>query len=100
MTLPGPCSGHLTEDVTVFDGLLSSARGYWQIMGGTVIVDDADRRLIGSVANLRLEGAGAAGSTTVVITEGSFNLPLLTGAAAERMMYCFVEDALGKRCQM
>jgi hypothetical protein len=100
LTLPGPCSGHLTEDVAVFDGLVSSARGYRQLMGGAVIVDDADRRLIGSVVNLRLEGVAAAGSTSVVITEGSFNLPLLTAAAAERMMYCFVEDALGNRCQM
>ncbi len=102
LTLPGPCSGHLTEDVAVFDGLVSSAARHRQIVGGTVIVDDVDRRLIGSVANLRLEGFGASSgaSGSVVITEGSFDLPLLTGAAAERMMYCFVEDALGKRCQM
>jgi hypothetical protein len=102
LTLPGPCSGHLTEDVVVFDGLVSSAAGYRQIMGGTVIVEDADRRLIGSVMNLRLEGfgAGSGASGSVLITEGRFDLPLLTGAAAERMMYCFVEDALGKRCQM
>jgi hypothetical protein len=102
LTLPGPCSGHLTEDVAVFDGLLSSAAGYRQIIGGTVIVDDADERLTGSVVNLRLEGlgAGSGASRSVLITEGSFDLPLLTGAAAERMMYCFVEDALGKRCQM
>lgn len=100
LTLPGPCSGHMTQDVALFDGLVSSAANYRQIVGGTVIVDDAGHRLTGSVENLRLEGVGAAGTTSVVIAEGSFDLPLLTGAAAERMMYCFVEDALGKRCQM
>jgi hypothetical protein len=102
LILPGPCSGHLTEDVAVSDGLLSSAAGYWQIVGGTVTVEDADRRLIGSVVSLRLDGFGAdsARPGSLLISEGSFDLPLLTGAAAERTMYCFVADALDKRCHM
>jgi hypothetical protein len=101
LTLPGPCGGHLTEGVAVFDGMASSSTGHWQIMDGTVVVESADRRLIGSVANLRLDGFSADGRRgSVLIAEGSFDLPLLTGKAAERMTYCFVADALNKQCQM
>jgi hypothetical protein len=102
LTLPGPCGGHLTENVAVFDGMASSSTGHWQIVDGTVVVENADRRLIGSVANLRLDGfsADSRRSGPVLITEGSFDLPLLTGKAAARMTYCFVEEALNKQCQM
>ncbi len=100
LTLPGPCSGHLTRNVSGFGGRAASG-DYWHIGGGTVIVDDAGRRLTGSVRNLRLDGVGASSdpSREVLITDGSFDLPLLTGATAERMMYCFVADALDKSCQ-
>jgi hypothetical protein len=102
LILPGPCSGHLTEGVALVDRMVSSSAGHWQIMDGTVVVETADRRLIGSVVNLRLDGFSAhrGVSGPLLITEGSFDLPLLTGKAAERMAYCFVEEALNKPCQM
>lgn len=68
-------------------------------MSGSVLVTSTGERLKGTVSHLRLEGFSSdSTSRTIVIDDGEFDLPLLTGGAAQHMSYCFLENALGRAC--
>jgi hypothetical protein len=99
LTVPGNCQGYLIKGVEMLGDLTFRASGQWKIMAGSVVVTDAGQRFKGSVSHLRLEGWSADSSThSIVIDEGSFDLPLLNGGAAAQMSTCFLQNALGRSC--
>jgi hypothetical protein len=99
LTLAGPCQSRFMEDVAAA-GMVFRSRSFLQSVGGTVTVESAGERLVGSVANLRLAGtrADSANGGGLTITSGEFDLPLLRGREAHAISTCFLTAAVGGRC--
>jgi hypothetical protein len=104
-TAAGPCEGHLHQGLDAASETMTfSGSGFMRILNGSARVTDIGERFVGTVSNLTLSGfradtvAGAPVATALnlTITDGEFDLPLLTGEAARFMTYCFLET-VGKR---
>jgi hypothetical protein len=95
--LGGDCHGRILEGIDAAD--LSDLEGYWEILGGTVTLEEAGPdRAVGTVEDLALTLLND-GTTTRTIQEGRFDLALLSEGEGVAVMECFLTRVTGGSCE-
>lgn len=88
------CHGRLLEGIDADN--LHDVEAAWEIVDGTLVLEAAADRAVGSFTNFELRSADGASTRTV--TSGSFDLPLLDHAEGTANMQCFLARATGGSC--